>query len=160
MKILSIFLFASYISFAQYQSQSLDLSGAKIELGMNSKIVWDMINPELNIFEDDNDNLYITDKHDNKIGIIYVKDGIVVKVIKDWGTTYKSNAGQVFKILWNILKQYREEELKQIKILPIEEFKSNSQQNSLRFYMNNYRYIEIIIQHSVTIFEVIEETGS
>jgi len=157
MKTVLLLLIISIVSIAQ--NKTLNLRGADIELGMNSKLVWDMINPELNILEDDNDNLYITDIHDNKIGIILVKDGIVVKVIKDWGTTYKSNVGQVFKILWNILKQYGEE-LNKVKIIPIETFTPNGEQTSLRFQINDYKYIEILIQNTVTIYEVIEEMGS
>ena len=157
MKTILLLLSLSIVTFAQ--TRSLNLRGADIELGMNSKLVWDMIDPELNILEDDNDNLYITDKHDEKIGIIYIKDGIVVKVIKDWGTNYKTNVGQVFKILWKILKQYGEE-LNSVKISPLETFIPNGERTSLRLQMNDYKYIEILIQNTVTIYEVIEETGS
>jgi hypothetical protein len=157
MKTVLLLLSISIITIAQ--TKSLNLSGAEIELGMNSKIVWDILNSELNILEDDNGNMYITDKHDNKIGIIFVKDGIVVKVIKDWGTTYKSQVGQVFKTLWKIMKQY-DEELNSVKILPLETYTPNGEQTSLRFQINNFKYIEILIQNTVTIYEVIEETGS
>ena len=154
MKTILLTLSISLFTFAQ--SQSLNLRGIDIELGMNSKIVWDMISPNLNVLEDDDDNMYISDEHDVTIGIIYIKNETVYKVAKDWGTTYKSNVGQVFKILWKILKQYGDE-LNSVKISPLETFTPKGEQNSLRFYMNDYRYIDITIQHNVTIFEVIEE---
>lgn len=157
MKTVLLLLSISIVAFAQ--TKSLNLRGAEIELGMNSKIVWDMINTDINIIEDDEDNMYLVDKHNNKIGIIYLKGGIVVKVVKDWGTSYKSHVGQVFKILWNILRQYGEE-LNKVKILPIATFTPNGEQNSLRFQINDYKYIEIVIQNTVTIYEVIEEKGS
>jgi len=48
---------------------------------------------------------------------IYFKNEKAVKIIKDWGTTYKTNAGQVFKILWNILKE-KEKDLEKVTIVP------------------------------------------
>ncbi len=154
MKIVFLVLTLSFISIAQ--TQSLNLRGTDIELGMNAKLVWDLIGSDLNVIEDDEGNMYITDKNDNTIGIIFFKNEIVVRVAKDWGTSYKSNVGQVFKTLWKILNQYKEE-LNNIKIDPMETFTPKGEQNTLRFYINDYKYIDIIIQNTVSIFEVIEE---
>ena len=154
MKTILLVLVISAITFAQ--TKSLNIGGAEIEIGMNEQVVWDMIPPDLNILRDDNGNMYITDKSDAPIGIIYFKNEKVYKVAKDWGTAYKSNVGQVFKTLWNILKQYNEE-LNNVKIIPLEKFTPNGEQNSIKFYINDYRYIDIRIQYNVTIFEVIEE---
>src|SRR3970282_1899998 len=100
MKIALLLIALPIISFAQ--SKSLSLRGTDIELGMGIRLVWGLIDPQLNVLEDDTGNLYISDKYDNAIGIIFFKDEKVVKVVKDWGTTYKSNVGQVFKVLWKL----------------------------------------------------------
>jgi hypothetical protein len=156
MKTILFVLVISTITIAQ--TKSLNIRGAEIEIGMNEKVVWDLIPYDLNILRDDDGNMIIADKSEATIGIIYFKNEKVYKVAKDSGTAYKTNVGQVFMTLSNILKQYGEE-LNNVKILPMESFTAKGEQNSIRFYINDYRYIDIKIQYNVSIFEVIEEPG-
>ncbi len=150
--LLLIFLF-SIISFAQ---QSIVLRNNEIELGMSKEKVWETIDVDLNIIEDDEGSMYISDKNDNPIGIVQFENERVNKVLKDWGTAYKSNVGQVFLTLWRIFRQYGDE-VEPVKVLPIQTFTPKGEKNSMQFVINEYRYIDIIIQHKVTIFEVLSE---
>ncbi len=72
---------------------------------------------------------------------------IAVKIIKDWGTTTKSNVGQVFKILWNILKQY-EKDLDATKLIPLETYTEKGSKFSMLIYLAENRFLEITIQHT------------
>jgi hypothetical protein len=152
--ILSLIVLLSIISFAQ--TQSIVLRNNEIELGMSKDKVWETLDTDLNIIEDDVGSFFISDKNDNPIGIIQFENERVNKVIKDWGTGFKSNVGQVFLTLWRIFRQYGDE-VKQVKVLPIQTFTPKGEKNSMQFVLDDYRYIDIIIQHKVTIFEILEE---
>jgi hypothetical protein len=152
--VLSLIILLSFISFAQ--TQSLVLRNNEIELGMSKDKVWETLDTDLNIIEDDAGSFFISDKNDNPIGIIQFNNEIVVKVIKDWGTGFKSNVGQVFLTLWRIFRQYGEE-VEPVKVLPIQTFTPKGEKNSMQFVLDDYRYIDIMIQHKVTIFEVLAE---
>ena len=152
--ILSLIILFSVISFAQ--TQSLVLRNNEIVLGMSKDKVWEKLDTDLNIIEDDAGSLFISDKNDNPIGIIQFENERVNKVIKDWGTGFKSNVGQVFLTLWRIFRQYGDE-VEPIKVLPIQTFTPKGEKNSMQFVIDDYRYIDIIIQHKVTIFEILEE---
>ncbi len=138
------------------QTQSLILRNNEIELGMSKDKVWEILDTDLNIIEDDAGSLFISDKNDTPIGIIQFENERVNKVIKDWGTGFKSNVGQVFLTLWRIFRQYGDE-VEPIKVLPIQTFTPKGEKNSMQFVIDDYRYIDIIIQHKVTIFEILEE---
>jgi len=152
--ILSLIILFSVISFAQ--TQSLVLRNNEIVLGMSKDKVWEKLDTDLNIIEDDAGSLFISDKNDNPIGIIQFENERVSKVIKDWGTGFKSNVGQVFLTLWRIFRQYGEE-VEPVKVLPIQTFTPKGEKNSMQFVINEYRYIDITIQHKVTIFEILAE---
>ena len=61
----------------------------------------------------------------------------------------------MFKILWKIFRQYGEE-TELLKVMPNEIFTPTHEQYSLNFYLDENRYVEILIQHRVLIFEVLE----
>lgn len=157
MKTAIILILLSFNLFAQ--DSTMNIRGHQIKLGMSTMDVWDILNSEFNIIEDEAGIFYISDSKDEPVSIVYFKDDKAVKIIKDWGTSYKSNVGQVFKTLWNIFKQY-DQELDAIKIIPLQTFTPKGDKTSLLFYINENRYLEISIQLSVTIFEVIEAKES
>jgi hypothetical protein len=151
---LSLIILFSIATFAQ---QSILLRNNEIELGMSLDKVWETLDTDLNIIEDEAGSLYISDKNDNPIGIIQFENERVNKVLKDWGTGFKSNVGQVFLTLWRIFRQYGEE-VDPVKVLPIQKFTPKGERNSMHFIIDEYRYIDITIQHKVTIFEVLAES--
>jgi len=145
------------LSFSIYaQDSSISLRGNEIKLGMTMEQVWDNLKSGLNVVEDDDGNFYISDKYDAPVGIIIFKDEKVVKILKDWGTSFTSNVGQVFRTLWKIFKQY-DKELDAIKILPIETYSPKGDKTSLQFFITENHFIDVTIQHSVTIYEIIME---
>ncbi|MBT8380513.1 MAG: hypothetical protein KJN64_14950 [Ignavibacteria bacterium] len=151
--VLSLVIIFSFIVNAQ---QSIMLRNNEIELGMSIDKVWGSIDTDLNVIEDDAGSLFISDKNDKPIGIVQFENERVNKVLKDWGTAYKSNVGQVFLTLWRIFRQYGEE-VEPVKVLPIQSFTPKGEKNSMQFVIDEYRYIDITIQHKVTIFEVLTE---
>jgi hypothetical protein len=138
------------------QNNSMQLRGYDVELGMTMEQVWEKLKSGFNVIEDEDSSFYISDKNDEPVGVIVFKNEIAVKIIKDWGTTTKSNVGQVFKILWNILKQY-EKDLDDVEVIPIETFNQKGSKYALQIYLNENRFLDITIQHTVTILEVLEE---
>jgi hypothetical protein len=134
----------------------MNLRGYDIELGMDMMQVWEILKSGFNVVEDEDSSFYISDKNDEPVGVIIFKNEIAVKIIKDWGTTNKSNVGQVFKILWNILKQY-EKDLDAVKLIPLETFNPKGSKYALQIYLSDNRFLDITIQHAVTILEVVEE---
>jgi hypothetical protein len=153
MKTFIIFILLSVSLFAQ--DKSINLRGKEIQLGMTADDIWEILKPDFNVVDDKNGNFYVSDDKDNPVGIIFFKDEKVVKVVKDWGTTFRSNVGQVFQTLWKIFKQYGDK-LESVKVIPVQTFTPNGDKTSLQFYITDNRYIDINIQHSVTIFEIIE----
>jgi hypothetical protein len=157
MKLISFFLMVAGFSFAQ--PQSMHMAGLDIELGMDKETLLNMV--DFNIYmelEDDAGNIFLSHKNSDKpVGIINFKNNRVVKVQKDWGTSLQSGVGKVFKILWKIFKQYGEE-TELLKVMPNEIFTPTHEQYSLNFYLDENRYVEILIQHRVLIFEVLEAT--
>lgn len=154
MKTLIILFLLSLSLFAQ--DRTINIRGNEIELGMTMDQVWDNLKSDLNVIEESDGNFYISDKNNAPVGIIIFKDEKAVKILKDWGTSYTSNVGQVFKTLWKIFKQY-EKELDAVKVLPIETYSPKGDKTSLQFYITENRFVDISIQHKVTIYEVIEE---
>ena len=157
MKLISIFLIVAGFSIAQ--QQSMHMAGLDIELGMDKETLLNMI--DFNVYmelEDDAGNIFLSNKgSDQPVGIINFKDNRVVKIQKDWGTSLQSNVGKVFKILWKIFRQYGQE-TELLKVMPNEIFTPTHEQYSLNFYIDENRYVEILIQHRVLIFEVLEAT--
>ena len=152
--ILSLIILFSILSSAQ--TQSIILRNNEIDLGMSKDMVWETLDTDLNIIEDDVGSFFISDKNDNPIGIIQFENERVNKVLKDWGTGFKSNVGQVFLTLSRIFRQYGEE-VEPVKVLPIQVFTPKGEKHSMQFVISEYRYIDITIQHKVTIFEVLAE---
>jgi hypothetical protein len=138
------------------QDRTMNLRGYDIELGMDMMQIWEKLKSGFNVVEDETGSFFISDKNDEPVGVIFFENEIAVKIIKDWGTTNKSNVGQVFKILWNILKQY-EKDLDAVKLIPLETFTPKGSKYALQIYLSENRFLDITIQHSVTILEVIEE---
>jgi hypothetical protein len=138
------------------QDRTMNLRGYDIELGMDMMQVWEVLKSGFNVVEDETGSFFISDKNDEPVGVIFFENEIAVKIIKDWGTTNKSNVGQVFKILWNILKQY-EKDLDAVKLIPLETFNPKGSKYALQIYLSENRFLDITIQHAVTILEVIEE---
>ena len=138
------------------QDRTMNLRGFDVELGMDMMQVWDKLKSGFNVIEDEDSTFYISDSKNEPVGVIIFKNEIAVKIIKDWGTRTKSNVGQVFKTLWNILKQY-EKDLDETKLVPLETFTEKGSKSSLIIYLTDNRYLEITIQHTVTILEVLEE---
>jgi hypothetical protein len=151
------FFFIILLSFSLFaQDNSMTLRSYEFKLGMTTDQVWENLKPDLNVVEDDAGSLFISDKHDAPVGIIVIKNEKVVKILKDWGTTVKSNVGQVFQTLWKIFKQY-EKELDAVKVVPTETYTPKGDKITLQFYITENRFIDVSIQHSVTIYEVLEE---
>jgi len=138
------------------QDRTMDIRGYTLELGMTMEQVWDNLKTDLNVIEESDGNFYLSDKHNAPVGIIIFKDEKAVKIIKDWGTSYTSNVGQVFKTLWKIFKQY-DKDLDAVKVIPLETFSPKGDKTTLQFYLTDNRFLDISIQHKVTIYEVIEE---
>ena len=139
------------------QDKSMNLRGYEVELGMTMDQVWEKLKSGFNVIEDEEGRFFISDKYDAPIGIVFFENEIAVKIIKDWGTSNTSNVGQVFKVLWNVLKQY-EKGLEAVKMLPLETFTPRGSKYALQIFLSDNRYIDITIQHSVTILEVLEES--
>ncbi len=140
------------------QERTMNLRGFDIELGMDMVQVWEKLKSGFNVVEDEDSSFYISDKNNEPVGVIIFKNEIAVKIIKDWGTTPKSNVGQVFKTLWNILKQY-EKDLDATKIIPLETYTEKGSKYALQIYLTENRFLDITIQHTVTILEVLGEKG-
>jgi len=138
------------------QDRTMNLRGFDVELGMDMMQVWEKLKSGFNVIEDEDSTFYISDSKNEPVGVIIFKNEIAVKIIKDWGTRTKSNVGQVFKTLWNILKQY-EKDLDETKLVPLETFTEKGSKSSLIIYLTDNRYLEITIQHTVTILEILEE---
>lgn len=138
------------------QDETINLRGYDVKLGMTMMEVWENLKSGFNVVEEEDGTFYISDKNDSPVGIVKFKDEIAVSIIKDWGTTTKTNSGQVFKTLWNILKQY-EKDLDDVKIIPIETFTAKGSKYSFQIYISENHYLDITIQHTVTILEVLEK---
>lgn len=154
MKTFFLFLILTLTIFAQ--DRTMNLRGYDVELGMDMMQIWENLKSGFNVVEDETGSFFISDKNDEPVGVIFFENEIAVKIIKDWGTTNKSNVGQVFKILWNILKQY-EKDLDAVKLIPLETFTPKGSKYAIQIYLSENRFLDITIQHSVTILEVIEE---
>ncbi|MBV6419522.1 MAG: hypothetical protein DAHOPDDO_00743 [Ignavibacteriaceae bacterium] len=151
----TFFLLLLFAINAFAQDSTMNLQGYDVTLGMNMMEVWENLKSGFNVVEEEDGTFYISDKNDSPVGIIKFKNEIAVTIIKDWGTTNKTNSGQVFKTLWNICKQY-EKDLEDAKILPIESFTPKGSKFALQIYLTENRYLDITIQHTVTILEVLE----
>jgi len=138
------------------QDRTMNLRGYDIELGMDMMQVWEKLKSGFNVIEDEDSSFYISDNKNEPVGVIVFKNDRAVKIIKDWGTKTKSNVGQVFKTLWNILKQY-EKDLDETKLIPLETYTEKGSKFSMLIYLTENRFLEITIQHTVTILEVLEE---
>jgi len=134
----------------------MNLRGFDIELGMDMMQVWEKLKSGFNVIEDEDSSFYISDNNNEPVGVIIFKNERAVKIIKDWGTRTKSNVGQVFKTLWNILKQY-EKDLDETKLIPLETYTEKGSKFALQIYLAKNRFLDITIQHTVTILEVLEE---
>jgi hypothetical protein len=134
----------------------MNLRGYDIELGMDMMQVWEKLKSGFNVVEDEDSSFYISDNKNEPVGVIIFKNERAVKIIKDWGTKTKSNVGQVFKTLWNILKQY-ETDLDETKLIPLETYTEKGSKFALQIYLTENRFLDITIQHTVTILEVLEE---
>jgi hypothetical protein len=153
----TFFLFIILTLTISAQDKTMNLRGNDIELGMDMMQVWEKLKSGFNVIEDEESSLYISDKNNEPVGVITFKNEIAVKIIKDWGTTTKSNVGQVFKILWNILKQY-EKDMNDVKVIPLETYTEKGSKYALQIYLTENRFIDITIQHTVTILEVLVES--
>lgn len=157
MKFILFLSFLPIIIFAQ--PKSLNLAGYNIELGMDAEYVYELLGPKFRLDVDENDNLFISDNSsDNAIGIIYFKDEKVNRIVKDWGSGNKNKVSNVFKTLWNVFRQFGEE-TKLLKVIPMEIYTPSGEEYSLRYYINEDRYVDIKIFHSVFIYEVLQEPG-
>jgi len=152
----TFFLFLILTLTISAQDRTMNLRGYDVELGMDMMQIWEKLKSGFNVVEDETGSFFISDKNDEPVGVIFFENEIAVKIIKDWGTTNKSNVGQVFKILWNILKQY-EKDLDAVKLIPLETFTPKGSKYAIQIYLSENRFLDITIQHSVTILEVIEE---
>ena len=152
----TFFLFLILTLTITAQDRTMNLRGYDVELGMDMMQIWEKLKSGFNVVEDESGSFFISDENDEPVGVIFFENEIAVKIIKDWGTTNKSNVGQVFKILWNILKQY-EKDLDAVKLIPLETFTPKGSKYALQVYLSENRFLDITIQHSVTILEVIEE---
>jgi len=153
MKSAIIIILLSFSLFAQ--DSTMNIRGYEVKLGMSIDDAWDLLSSHFNVVEDETGNFYISDNKDNPVCVLNFENERVVKIIKDWGTTYKTNAGQVFKIFWNILKEH-EKDLKEVDIIPQQIFSANGDKNSILIYMKENWYFEIAIRFNVTILEVLE----
>lgn len=137
------------------QDNTMNIRDHEIKLGMDMMEVWDILGPDFNVIEDDAGNFFVSDNKDNAVCVVYFKNEKAVKIIKDWGTTYKTNAGQIFKSLWIILKEH-EKDLNSVKIIPQQTYSSQGDKSSILIYITENRYLEITIKFNVTILEVLE----
>ena len=153
MKSAIIIIFLSLNLFAQ--DSTMNVQGYEIKLGMSMMDAWDMLGPNFNVIEDDAGNFFVSDNKDNPVCVIYFKNEKAVKIIKDWGTTFKTNVGQVFKALWVILKEH-EKDLNNVKIVPQQAYSSDGDKSSIMIYLEENRYLEITIRFNVTILEILE----
>ncbi len=149
--LLSISLFA--------QDSTMNVQGYEIKLGMSMMDAWDMLGPNFNVIEDDAGNFFVSDNKNNPVCVVYFKNEKAVKIIKDWGTTYKTSVGQVFKTLWVILKEH-ETDLNSVKIIPQQSYSSEGDKSNLIIYLKDNRYLEISIRFNVTILEILETKES
>jgi len=140
------------------QDDLMNIRGLEVKLGMDIDDVWDLLSSKYNVIEDDN-NFYVSDNKDNPVCIITFENEKVSKVIKDWGTTFKTNAGQVFKILWNILREH-EKDLNDVKIVPEQLFSADGDRNNILIYLSENRRLEINIRFNVTILEILVSPSS
>ncbi len=152
----TFFLFLILTLTISAQDRTMNLRGYDVELGMDMMQIWEKLKSGFNVVEDETGSFFISDQNNEPVGVIFFENEIAVKIIKDWGTTNKSNVGQVFKILWNILKQY-EKDLDAVKLIPLETFTPKGSKYAFQIYLSENRFLDITIQHSVTILEVIEE---
>jgi len=136
------------------QDNVMNIRGTDVKLGMDIDDVWDILSSNYNVIEDEN-IFYVSDNKDNPVCVIFFENDKVVKIIKDWGTTFRTNAGQVFKILWNILKEH-EKDLDDVKIVPEQIFDANGDKSNILIYLSENRYLEINIRFNVTILEILE----
>jgi hypothetical protein len=155
MRYFPILIFISFLSFAQ--SNSITIQGYELKIGMSSEEIVNLVEPEISVMDDEVGNYFLADASTSTpLGMISFKNDKVVKIIKDWGTAYKTNVGQVFKTLWNIFRQYgKETEL--VKILPKEVYGPSGEKFSLSFYLEESKYIEINIMRNVLISEIVEK---
>lgn len=152
----TFFLFIVLTTSIIAQEETINLRGYDVKLGMTMMEVWENLKSGFNVVEEDDGTFYISDKNNSPVGIVKFKDEIAISIIKDWGTTTKTNSGQVFKTLWNILKQY-EKDLDDVKIIPIETFTAKGSKYSFQIYISENHYLDITIQHTVIILEVLEK---
>lgn len=152
-------LYLLFISgLASAQQPSILVAGMEVELGMDRESIFDMINYDLYYdLLDENENVMIARHSDDQpAGIIYFENDKVIKVEKDWGSAYHSNVAKVFKILWNVFRQYgAETEL--LKVAAVEKFTPKGEKYSLKFYIDEFHYVFVNLQHKVFIFEVLEK---
>lgn len=138
------------------QDSTMVVRDHELKLGMNIDDVWDELATDFNVIENSDNNFEVYDNMNNPVCLVFFKKEKVIKIIKDWGTTYKTNAGQVFKILWNILKEH-EKDMDDVKIVPKQTFSGQGDKFNLLIYITDDRYLEISIKFNVTILEVLEE---
>ena len=136
------------------QNDVMNVRGMEVKLGMDIDDVWDLLSSNYNVVEDDN-TFYVSDNKDNPVCVVFFKDDKVEKIIKDWGTTFRTNAGQVFKVLWNILKEH-EKDLNDVKIVPEQIFDANGDKNNIIIILTENRHLEINIRFNVTILEILD----
>ena len=136
----------------------MNIRGLEVNLGMDIDDVWDLLSSKYNVIEDEN-NFFVSDNKDNPVCVITFENDKVQKIIKDWGTTYKTNAGQVFKILWNILREH-EKDLNDVKIVPEQLFNADGDRSNILIYLSENRRLEINIRFNVTILEILDTPGS
>ncbi|MDH3269267.1 MAG: hypothetical protein OEM46_10480 [Ignavibacteria bacterium] len=141
------------------QDNTIYIRDHEVKLGMDMMEVWDILGPDYNVIEDDAGNFFVSDNKDSPVCVVYFKNEKAVKIIKDWGTTYKTNAGQIFKSLWIILKEH-EKDLNSVKIVPQQSYSSQGDKSSILIYITENRYLEITIKFNVTILEVLEDKES
>ena len=140
------------------QDTVMNIRGLEVKLGMDIDDVWDLLSSKYNVIEDEN-NFFVSDNKDNPVCVITFENDKVQKIIKDWGTTYKTNAGQVFKILWNILREH-EKDLNDVKIVPEQLFNADGDRSNILIYLSENRRLEINIRFNVTILEILDTPGS
>ena len=153
MKSVIIVILFSLSLFAQ--DNAMSIRDHELKLGMNIDDVWDVLSSDFNVVEDQN-VFYVSDNMNNPVCVINFKNEKVIKIIKDWGTTYKTNAGQVFKTLWNILKEH-EKDMNNVKIDPQQSFSGQGDKFNIIIHITEDRYLDISIKFNVTILEVLEE---
>lgn len=136
------------------QNDIMKIQDQELKLGMNIDDVWDVLASKYNVVEE-KDIFYVSDNMNNPVCVVYFKNEKVIKIIKDWGTTYKTNVGQVFKVLWNIFKEY-EKDLDDVKITPQQTFNAQGDKFNLVITLQENRYLDISIKFNVTILEVLE----